>query len=111
MILTEKDIVAINQEHEHGRIVNASSLRFAHEYARRTKNWTKGLAYVVRAILIDHVFEDGNKRTAAAVIIAEAESQGFGFDKDRLTKLVVAILRKNITNIKTIEEMVKDVIE
>ena len=100
-MLTEKDIIAINQEHENGKVVNASSLAFAYQYARRSKNWTKGLAYLVRAILIDHVFEDGNKRTAAALIIGEAYHQGFDFDKDKVLRLIITILRKNITSVKS----------
>ena len=37
-------------------------------YAKKTENWTKALAFLAGAILIDHVFEEGNKRTAALLI-------------------------------------------
>jgi len=110
-MLTLKDAIAINEEFHDGKVANKSSLEFALGYAKRTSNWTKALAYIVRAILIDHVFEDGNKRTAAAIILTEAYVQGFTVNKDKLARLVERVLRKNITNVQEIEELIKDVID
>ena len=74
--LTKKDIIALNQEFEDGALHNETSLDFALSYAKRTENWTKALAWLVRAILTDHVFREGNKRTAALLIKAYAEYEG-----------------------------------
>ncbi len=109
-MLTLKDIVAINEEFHDGKLANAGSLDFALTYAKRTTNWTKALAYLVRGILIDHAFEDGNKRTAAALILLEAYNNDFVADKDRVAKLIVQALRKNVTSIRKLEEMIKDAI-
>jgi prophage maintenance system killer protein len=109
--LTKKDIIALNQEFEDTTLHNEASLDFALSYARRTENWTKALAFIVRAILIDHVFEDGNKRAAALLIKAYAEYQGHSTYDDRVVKLIKTIILKNTTSIRTIEEMIKDAIK
>jgi len=108
--LTKKDILALNQEFEDGTFHNEASLDFALSYAKRTENWTKALAWLTRAILIDYVFEDGNKRTAALLIKAYAEFQGCGVHNDKLVKLIKKVILKNITSISRIEEMIKDAI-
>jgi prophage maintenance system killer protein len=109
--LTKKDILALNLEFEDGAFHNETSLDFALSYAKRTDNWTKALAWLVRAILIDHVFEEGNKRTTALLIKAYAEYQGQGTYNDRVVKLIKEIILKNITSISKIEEMIKDAIK
>ena len=109
--LTRKDIFALNQEFEDGALHKEASLDFALSYARRTENWTKALAWLVRAILIDHVFEEGNKRTAALLIKAYAEHQGHGTYNDRVVKLIKEIILKNITSISRIEELIQDAIK
>ncbi len=109
--LTKKDILALNQEFEDGNLHNETSLDFALGYAKRTDNWTKALAWLVRAILIDHVFEEGNKRTAALLIKAYVEYQGHGTYNDKIVKLIKEIILKNITSINRIEELIKDAIK
>lgn len=110
-ILTKKDIIALNQEFEDSGINNDASLEFALSYAKRTENWTKALAWLVRAILLDHVFIEGNKRTAALLIKSYAEYEGHEIYSDKVIKLIKEILIKNISSIRKIEEMIKDVIK
>jgi prophage maintenance system killer protein len=109
-ILTKKDIIALNQEFDYGTLYNEASLDFALSYARRTENWTKALALLTRAILLDHVFEEGNKRTAALLIKAYAEYEGHKTRDDRIVKLVKDIIIKNISSTSKIEELIKDAI-
>lgn len=108
-ILSKKDIVALNQEFDKGNFHNEASLDFALSYAK-TENWTKALAYLTRAILLDHAFEEGNKRTAALLIKAYAEYEGHQTFDDKLVKLIKEIIFKKISNISRIEEMIKDAI-
>ncbi|MFH1682461.1 MAG: hypothetical protein ABIA37_01570 [Candidatus Woesearchaeota archaeon] len=108
--LTEKDILAINEKFEDGTLHNEASLDFALSYAKKTENWTKALAYLTRAILIDHVFEDSNKRTAALLIESYTEYEGHKTYSDRVPLLIKKILLKNTTSLRKIEEMIKDVI-
>ena len=106
--LTKKDIVALNQEFDFGNFHNEASLDFALAYAKRTENWTKALAWVIRAILIDHVFEEGNKRTAALLIKTYAECEGHQTYNEKIVKLIKLIILKNITSITKIEELIQD---
>ena len=110
-ILTKKDIIALNQQFEDGDLHNEASLDFALSYGRKTENWTKALALLVRSILIDHVFKEGNKRTTALLIKSYAEYEGHKTYDDKITKLIKKILLQNITNIGKIEDMIKNAIK
>ncbi len=107
-ILTKKDIIGLNMEFESGNLNNGASLDYALDSARQTGNWTRALAFISRAILIDHVFEEGNKRTAALLVKAYAEYEGFGTYDDRVVKMIKEIILRNITSVDRIEEMIKD---
>ncbi len=107
-MLSKKDIIAINQELHNGRTMNESSLDYAIDMTKRSKNWLKTAALLTRAILIDHVFEDGNKRTATAVILGCADLAGVACDPDKVNKAVVRIILKNITDVRTIERLIQD---
>ena len=109
--LTKKDIIALNQEFDTGSLFNDASLDFALAYAKNTENWTKALAWLVRAILLDHVFEEGNKRTAALLIKSYAEFEGHEAYDDKILKLIKEVLLKNITGITKIEDMIKDALK
>lgn len=109
--LTKKDIIALNMEFEDGSLNNESSLDFALDYARNTENWTRGLAWLMKAILQDHVFEEGNKRTAALLLKAYAEYRGHKTYDDRVVKLVKKIIMRNTSSVKKIEEMIQDAIK
>lgn len=109
-ILTKKDIVDLNQKFDRGDFHNESSLDFALSYAKKTENWIKALAWITRAILLDHVFEEGNKRTAALLIIVYAEFEGHEVYEDRVIKTIRTIITKKITSITKIEDMINNVI-
>jgi len=106
-VLTKKDIILLNLKFDNGNLQNDASLDFALAYARKTENWTKALAYLVRAILLDHVFEEGNKRTVALLIKTYADYEGYEIYDDKLLKSIRDIILKNITSIKRIEDMIK----
>lgn len=109
--LTKKDIIALNQEFEHGAFHNEASLDFALSYAAKTQNWTKALAWLVRAILIDHVFEEGNKRTAALLIKTYAECMSHETIDQKVVMLVKEVILKNIADTFRIEDMINDSIK
>lgn len=108
MLLSKKAIININEEFENGHVINENSLDYAITTARKSDNWLKSLAIVVRAILIDHVFEEGNKRTAAGVIMIWLEMENLHYDKTRINRLIIMILKKNITSLNEIMELIKN---
>ena len=110
-VLNKKDIVALNEEFDKGALHNEASLDFALGYAGKTENWTKALSFLVRAILLDHVFEEGNKRTAALLIKTYAEYEGHKTYDDKIIKLIKNVIIKKISSIKKIEDMIKNAVK
>lgn len=109
-MISEKDIIELNKMFSDGGIVNRGSLDYAVKVNRRSKNWLRSAAVFTRAILIDHVFEDGNKRTAAAVIMLLMEMNNVAFDPERIPSVIIKILSNNITNVNEIERCIKHAI-
>ena len=103
-----EDLIEINKQFDKGNIMNRGSLDFALSLSKNTKDWIKQLAYVVRAILIDHVFEEGNKRTASALIVSVMEIHKLEYDPMKVDEIIIGILKKNITNINKIRRMIKN---
>ncbi len=104
--ISRKDIVMINQEFDTGQIINESSLDFALDQANKSSSWLQSCAVLVRAVLIDHVFEEGNKRTAAGIIIGFFSEHDQSYDPEKVAKAVAKILLKNMTSLKQIEREV-----
>jgi prophage maintenance system killer protein len=110
-MLNEKDLIGINKKFSDGNVVNKSSLKYTLDYISKSKSWIKSLAHLSRAILIDHIFEDGNKRTTVAVIVYYLDEKGYHYNIDDINKLIVKMLKKNITNIEEIERLIENVIK
>ena len=110
IMLSKKDIVLLNREFEGGTVVNEGSLDYAVAMTKRSKNWIKSAAILVRAILIDHVFADGNKRTTAAIIMTYIQMNGFQFEPRKVDEIVVRLLKENTTDVRKIERFIKHAI-
>ncbi|MBI4918997.1 hypothetical protein HY837_03640 [archaeon] len=108
--ISKKDIIAINLQFDTGRVINDNSLSFAVFQVNKTTSWLKSCSILVRAVLIDHVFEEGNKRTAAGIIVAFLEDQQLNYKPEEIAKTVAKLLMNNITNLTKIEMEVKNVI-
>lgn len=100
----------MNKEFDKGRIVNEGSLDFAISSVRKTKDWVTQLAYILRAIIVDHVFEEGNKRTAAALFVGYCKVHKRAYDNYKLELLIRDLILKNITDIAEIRTRIKDAI-
>lgn len=111
MNINKKDIIGINQEiGEGGNLRNESSLAFALSLGKDKKSWLYEVSYLLRSLLVDHAFEDGNKRTALALSILYVEDQGLLWDKERLVKTMHQIAKKNVKSIEQIGRMIKNVL-
>ena len=108
--ISMKDILAINQQFASGNAINESSLTFALDRANKAGSWLQACAYLVRAVLIDHVFEDGNKRTAAGIIVGFFDAHELAFHPEKIAKAITIILMKNITSINKIEMVIKNAV-
>jgi len=112
MNISKKDLLRINHGFG-GNLRSDSSIDFAFEIAENKKlGMYRKLAYLLRAILVDHPFSDGNKRTAAFVVYAFAsENKKKIIDRDLLIHHLISIAKTNESNIRNIEYRLKTVIK
>ena len=109
-MLSTKDVVELNRSFSTGTVVNAGSLDYAIKTQARSRNWLRTAAVFARTILLDHVFEDGNKRTAAAVVMLLMEMHGVAYDPGAMPKIILKIIKQNITSITKLERGIRHAI-
>jgi prophage maintenance system killer protein len=106
-----KDIIRMNQEiGEEGMVVNKSALEYALDRIHREKSWIRQSAMLIRSIVCDHAFHEGNKRTAFILFTSMSELNKWDYDPARLAKTIHDISRKNIVDIGKIERMLENAI-
>ncbi len=110
MKIGKEDIIRINKGFG-GNLISNASIDFAIDKQKDEKIGAyKKLAYLWRAILVDHPFADGNKRTAAFLAFVFAEEHGKQVNNELLLHHAVSIAKNNITNIRKIERRLKNAI-
>lgn len=110
MDISKEDLLRINKGFG-GDLRSGASLDFAIEIQKNPKLGDyKKLAYLWRAILVDHPFSDGNKRTATFLALKFAEENKKQVDRDLLLHHALSIAKRNITNIRQIEWRLKNCI-
>lgn len=108
LILTKKDLIATNQYFANGFLRNEPSLDYALQYQKHNIAWTKKLAHLIRAILIDHIFEEGNKRTTCAILLDYVNYYEYEIKEKTALMMIKNIILKNITSIEKIKQMIED---
>ncbi len=110
MKIGKEEVIRINKAFG-GSLRNDSSLIYALDKQEDKKiGEYKKLAYLLRAVLVDHPFSDGNKRTAAYMAIKFAGEHKKGLDRDLLVDQIISIAKNNINDIRKIERRMKNVI-
>jgi len=105
--ISKEDLVKINHGFG-GNLRNDSSLDYAFGVQENNKLGDyKKLAYLLRAILVDHPFSDGNKRTAMFLCLNFAEENKKRIDRDLLLEQIISIAKNNINEIRNIEWRLK----
>ena len=111
MNISKKDLLRVNYG-VGGSLRSDSSLDFAFSRFNNKKlGQYKKLAYLLRAILVDYPFSDGNKRTASFVAFAFAEKNKKQVDRDLLIHHIISIAKQSIHNIRNIEQRLKNAIK
>jgi len=110
MKISKEDLIRVNHCFG-GNIRSDSSLDFAFKRIESQKLGDyKKLAYLWRAILVDHPFTDGNKRTAMFLAFAFADEHKKQVDKELLLHQIISVAKKNLTNIRQIKWRLKNAI-
>ena len=99
------DIVKINAQFD-GNLRNTGRLEFAIS-AGRDKPSIRKLALLWKAILIDHPFDNGNKRTAEIITRKYARVKNYAIDAEKLVKEVIDVSKNNITDLQKIERRIR----
>ena len=101
------DIVNMNKQFDTGALVNSSSLEFALSAIKRKGSWLEQLAFLVRALLVDHPFKDGNKRTTITLIISYFDENKIQYSKDKVIQTIIKISAETPTSTRLIEKELK----
>ena len=111
MKISKEDLLRINKGFG-GSLRSSSSLDYAFEKLEDKKlGIYKKLAYLWRAILVNHPFSDGNKRTASFVAFIFADENKKQVNRDILLHQIISIAKKNIQDIRNIEQRIKTAIK
>ena len=104
----KKDIIRLNQEiGEKGELHNESSLEYALYIVKAKKSWLFELSYIIRSLLIDNVFRDGNKRTAYILCVLYFEDHGKEYGDFALVVAMDFIAKKNINDVNKIQRVLE----
>ena len=110
MNISKEDLLRINEGFG-GNLRSDSSLDYAIDLQENKKlGEYKKLAYLLRAILIDHPFSDGNKRTATFIALNFADQNKKQVDRELLIQEIISIAKQNMTNIRNIEQRLRSCI-
>ena len=110
MKISKEEILRINSGFG-GNLRSGSSLDYAlDKFNNKKLGIYKKMAYLWRAILVDHPFSDGNKRTAAYFAIKFASELNKQVNRELLIHHIISIAKQNIHNIKNIEYRLKNAI-
>jgi prophage maintenance system killer protein len=110
MKISKEELLRINHGFG-GGLRSDSSVDFAIDMQQNKKLGPyKKLAYLWRAILVDHPFTDGNKRTATYVALVFADENKKQVDRDLLLHHIVSIAKNNVIDMRQIEWRLKNAI-
>ena len=111
MEISKTDLLRINHGFG-GNLRSDSSMEFALDKLKNEKlGGYKKLAYLWGAILVDHPFSDGNKRTATFFALNFADENNKQIDRELIVHHALSIAKNNITNIRQIEWRLKTCIK
>lgn len=105
-MVTKKEIVNLNKELG-GKLVRPSSLDFALDKIKKEKNVYKRNANLIRAIVVDHPFDDMNKSTATIITMREFKRNNIKCKEEPYLRGIRSIAKNNITDLKKIERRLK----
>ena len=103
--LSALDIERINRKHG-GVLRLEGSIEYAIA-AGKDKTDRQKLALLWRAILVDHPFSDGNKRTVEILTRRYARAHSYKINTPRLVREIIDVSKNSITDLDKIERRIK----
>ena len=110
MKIGKEELIRINKGFG-GDLRSDSILDYAVEMQENNKlGEYKKLAYLIRAIAVDHPFSDANKRTAMYIVLKFADENNKQADTELLLQQIVSIAKNNEIDVRNIERRLKNAI-
>ena len=103
MMVTTEQVIRINKKYG-GNLRSDSSLRFAESDSVATRSKDRELAVWLRAIIIDHPFSDGNKRTALYFV----KKYKIIKNGEKMSRAIINIAKKNINDLYKIIQVIQN---
>lgn len=97
------DLIEINKIFSDGKILKESEIKFTLSTIKENRNWQQNLTYLVETIICGHTFLNGNKRTAAALILYYFNKHKVIYNKNLIAKAVIAVAKMKKPNFKKIQ--------
>ena len=105
-MVIKKEIIGINKEFG-GKLVRESSLDFACTHVDHVKSVYKKNALLLRAIVVDHPFDDFNKSTAIIIMMRLFKKHDVVCDETLLLRLIVRVAKHSVTDLHTLEKSLR----
>ncbi len=90
-----------------GTLVRPGNLDFASDKFETEKNIYRKNAHLIRAIVVDHPFDDFNKSTATLITLREFKKEGIKCKEESYLRGIRNIAKNNETNINKIEKKLR----
>ncbi|MBU0958398.1 MAG: Fic family protein [Nanoarchaeota archaeon] len=100
------NLIKINKKHG-GVLIDRSNLEFAVDSANKEKDIYKSNAYLIRGVIVNHPFLDGNKSTASEIVLKRFKKEGIKCNREKFSSGLISIAKNNIGSIDKIERRLK----
>lgn len=97
------DLIGINKIFSDGKLLNKSGIDFAFSVVEKSKDWQYNLTHLLKAIICEHAFLNGNKRTGAALVLYFFNKNNILYDNNLVVKAVINIAKLKKPNDKKIQ--------
>ena len=96
-------LIEINKIFSDGKLLNKSGIDFAFSVIEKSKDWQYNLTHLLKAIICEHAFLNGNKRTGAALVLYFFNKNNILYDNNLIVKAVINIAKLKKPNDKKIQ--------
>ena len=102
-----KKLTEINKQFSEGKIINNSIYWVEDRINNYKMPFLTQISYVLRALLCNHIYLDGNKRTSLYITLKWLRELKLDIDEDKLFDVITKIAKNNINEIRKIKRMLK----
>lgn len=104
-------LIELNKKFSDGKLLNKNSFDFTIDYVNyEVKKELDKLCYLIRNMLTQHFFIDGNKRVSAILITNYFKKMKLKYRENQIPKICISIAKNNIRDIWKIRSMIQNAV-